>query len=124
VRRPAVAALAAYYAVTGVWPLLHMPSFEAVTGPKQDRWLVNMVGALALANGIALAVGLRRRPVLAETVALAVSSAVAFAAIDVTYVARRRIRPIYLADAAAELCLAAAVLFGGSETAPEKKSPA
>jgi hypothetical protein len=26
----------AYFLVTGVWPLVHMPSFLAVTGPKTD----------------------------------------------------------------------------------------
>jgi hypothetical protein len=111
-RRQAAAALSAYYVVTGIWPIAHMASFEAVTGRKHDHWLVNMVGALAIANGVTLAVGLKRRPLGAETVALAVASALAFVAIDVTYVARRRIRPVYLGDAAVELPLAAAVLFG------------
>jgi hypothetical protein len=36
---------AGYYCLTGVWPLLHMASFEAVTGPKVDDWLVKMVGS-------------------------------------------------------------------------------
>ncbi len=111
-RRRALAALAAYYAVTGVWPIAHMRSFETVTGPKTDTWLVNMVAALALANGTALAFGLRREKISTETTALAVCSALAFAAIDVVYVARGRIRPIYLGDAAVELALAAAIVAG------------
>ncbi len=112
-KRRAITALTAYYIVTGAWPILHMRSFEAITGRKRDRWLVKMVAALALANGVTLAVGLRRRPIGAETITLAVMSAAAFAVIDVTYVARGRIRSVYLADAAAEICLAAAVLCGG-----------
>jgi hypothetical protein len=36
VRRQALVAMAAYYIVSGVWPLAHMRSFEAVTGPKND----------------------------------------------------------------------------------------
>jgi hypothetical protein len=28
-----------------------MPSFEAVTGPKRERWLVRTVGVLVLAIG-------------------------------------------------------------------------
>jgi hypothetical protein len=111
-RRRAVTALAAYYVVTGAWPIVHMASFEALTGPKVDKWLVKMVGALAVANGIALAVGGRRDEASAETIALAVCSAIAFASIDVVYVARGRIRPVYLGDAAVEVALAAAVLFG------------
>jgi hypothetical protein len=112
VRRPALLAFALYYAGTGAWPLLSMRSFEAVTGPKVDRWLVKTVGALVLANAIAIGVGARRTKPSAETVALAICDALAFTAIDVTYVARGRISTIYLADAAVELALAAAVAFG------------
>ena len=65
-RRHAAAALSAYYVVTGIWPIAHMASFEAVTGRKHDRWVVNMVGASAIANGVTLAVGLRRRPLGAK----------------------------------------------------------
>ena len=114
-RRRALIALAAYYAVTGLWPIVSMRSFEAVTGPKTDRWLVKMVGALAMANAGALAFGLRRENVAAETIALGVMSAIAFAAIDITYVARRRIRPVYLADAAVEMLLAT-LLLSAEET--------
>jgi hypothetical protein len=39
-----------------------------------------------------------------------VCSAIAFTAIDVVYVTRRRIRPVYLADATVEIALAAAVV--------------
>ncbi len=100
---PVLAMMAGYYLVTGVWPLVNMRSFERVTGPKTDRWLVDTVGALILANGIALAAGARRRPPSAEVRVLAVADALAFIAIDVVFVLRRRIRPIYLADAAVEL---------------------
>jgi uncharacterized membrane protein len=30
----------------GVWPLVHMRSFEAALGPKIDRWLVYTVACL------------------------------------------------------------------------------
>ena len=104
--------MAAYYTATGAWPLVHMRSFEAVTGPKTDRWLVKMVGALALANGAVLAFGARRETVQPETVLLAVCSALAFSAIDVVYVTRGRIAPVYLGDAAVELALAALITAG------------
>lgn len=110
-RRGALMAMAAYYITTGAWPIVHLRSFEAVTGPKTDRWLVKMVAALAVGNGIALAVGARREKPSAETVALAVCSALAFTAIDVVYVTRGWILPIYLGDAAVELGLAAAILL-------------
>jgi hypothetical protein len=102
--------MAGYYVLTGAWPLVHMESFEAVTGPKTDRWLVRTVGALALANGIALAVGARLPEPSVETQALALLSSAAFATVDVAYVGAGRIRPIYLADAVAEISFAVALL--------------
>ena len=29
----------AFYAVSGLWSIVHLRSFEAVTGPKRDDWL-------------------------------------------------------------------------------------
>src|SRR5688572_7749977 len=107
-------AQAGYYGVTGLWPLIHLPSFEAVTGPKTDDWLVHMVGLLAAAIGLVLAVSARRIQVQsAEITLLAVSSALAFAAIDLWYGLSGRISPIYLADAAVQICLIAALLWSG-----------
>jgi len=113
-RRTIIASMAAYYGVTGAWPLIHMRSFEAVTGRKTDHWLVHMVGALAMANGLALGAGLMRRKPDAGTYALAIGSLVAFAAIDVTYVLRGTISAIYLGDAALELLFGAALCVGSS----------
>ena len=96
---------AVYYLGTGVWPLISMRSFEAVTGPKIDRWLVRMVGLLAASDGLALAAGLAAKSPSRETLVLAISSALAFAAIDVVYVAKRRISPLYLGDAVIEAAL-------------------
>ena len=104
--------MAAYYIASGVWPLAHMHSFEAVTGPKTDKWLVKMVAALVVANGVALAFGTRRDTIAAETIVLATCSAAAFAAIDLVFVSRGTIQPVYLGDAAVELALAAAIIAG------------
>ena len=97
-----------YYVVTGIWPLLSIRTFMKVTGPKTDIWLVKTVGVLiAVVGGVFLLSGsLGRVPV--EVVALAVGCAVGLTAIDVWYVARRVIAPIYLLDAAAEVALIAA----------------
>ena len=43
-----------YYLITGIWPLVHMESFLAVTGPKTDLWLVQTVGALIAVIGAML----------------------------------------------------------------------
>ena len=89
VARVALTAQAAYYVATGLWPLLHMASFEAVTGPKTDDWLVHMVARWGL-----------------EIRMLAIGGALAFAAIEIWYVFTGRISPIYLADTLPELLLA------------------
>src|SRR5438270_11614006 len=37
-----------YYLLTGVWPLVSIDTFQMVTGPKTDLWLVQTVGALII----------------------------------------------------------------------------
>jgi hypothetical protein len=108
VARAACLAQGLYYLVTGLWPLLHMPSFLRVTGPKTDLWLVRTVAGLIVAVALALLLALARETPVREVQALAVASACALLAIDVVYVCKRVISPIYLADAAAELALIAA----------------
>jgi hypothetical protein len=107
-RVSAVAAVqGSFYLATGVWPLVHIDSFQAVTGPKTDLWLVDTVGLLvAVIGGVLLVAALRRR-VTAEVGLLAVGAALALAGIDVVFVSREVIRPVYLADAAVELALVA-----------------
>ena len=98
---------AIFYIATGVWPFVSMRSFEAVTGPKVDRWLVKTVGALVAVIGGALALASRRRQLAPEVVLVAAGSAAALAAIDTVYVTKGRISPVYLLDAAAEIGLVA-----------------
>jgi hypothetical protein len=98
---------AIFYIVTGVWPFVSMRSFEAVTGPKVDRWLVKTVGALVAVIGCALALASRRRQLAPELALVAAGSAAALATIDTVYVAKRRISPVYLLDAVAEIALLA-----------------
>jgi hypothetical protein len=93
-----------YFALTGAWPLVHLESFLAVTGPKHDLWLVQTVGGLVLVMGLTMLVGAWRRP-SAESVFLAVTSAATLATVDVVFVLRRTIGPIYLLDALAEVGL-------------------
>lgn len=96
-----------FYVATGLWPILHMRSFEAVTGPKVDRWLAKTTGGLIAAVGVALIAGARARPTRALHW-LGVGSALALGISDVVYTLRGRISKAYLADAAAE-----GVIVGG-----------
>lgn len=107
---PEVAAVAqgAYYVATGVWPFVSMRSFLAVTGPKADLWLVKTVGGLVGVVGSALLLGGLRRRVTPELTLLGAGSAAALGAIESVYAYRRRISPVYLADALVEAALLAA----------------
>jgi hypothetical protein len=96
-----------YYVATGIWPLLSMRTFEAITGPKVDKWLVKTVGVLVSVIGATLWVGGTRRQVAPELKLLAMGSAAGLTAIEIVYVARRRISPIYLLDAALEAVIVA-----------------
>lgn len=97
----------AFYLVSGVWPLVHLGSFERITGPKTDGWLVKTVGVLVNVIGAVLLVAGRRGQPSGELCAIAAGSATGLAGIDTYYVSRGRISRIYLLDAAAELLLVA-----------------
>ena len=92
-----------YYLITGIWPLVHMESFLAVTGPKTDLWLVQTVGALIAVVGAALLLASASGRVTWEIALLGAASAIALALVDVTFVSREVIPSIYLADAAPEM---------------------
>ena len=96
-----------YFAVTGLWAIVDIRSFQVVTGPKVDLWLVKTVGALVGVIGSVLMLAAYRRRVGSEIVLLGVGSAASLTVIDVLYVARKRIASIYLLDALAELLLIA-----------------
>ncbi|NLX11379.1 MAG: hypothetical protein GXY36_17165 [Chloroflexi bacterium] len=103
----------AFFAVTGIWPLISPGTFQKVTGPKVDFWLVKTVGILIAVIGSALMLDGGKRRVTSSTRLLAVGSSLGLAAIDVYYAGVRRISPVYLLDAVAELALAGAWIVTG-----------
>lgn len=94
-----------YFLVTGIWPLLSISTFEAVTGPKTDDWLVQTVGALITVIAIVIAVAAIRQNITFEIMLLAIGSALGLALIDLVFVAQRIIPTVYLLDAVAEFIL-------------------
>jgi hypothetical protein len=110
--RYVVALQGLYYLATGLWPLVNLRSFEAVTGPKVDDWLVHTVGLLAAAIGIALLAGSSRSRLSMEILTLAVASAMAFGTIDLVYALRGTISRIYLADAIVQVVVMLGLLVG------------
>jgi len=106
-------AQAGYYVTTGLLPFVSRRAFEAVTGRKREWWLVQTVGALVTVVGSALLAGVRTDRVTPELRGIAAGSAASLAAIDIVYVAQRRIAPTYLADAAAQLALLGGLAAAG-----------
>jgi hypothetical protein len=87
---------AGYLAGTGIWAVVHRRSFEAVTGPKHDYWLVRIVGALAAVLGATLALAVARNRRTPEAVAAATGSVVVFSAAS-AWAGKNRSR-IYFGD--------------------------
>ena len=100
-------AQALFYVLTGVWSLVSIRTFQMVTGPKVDTWLVKTVGVLVMVIGAVLGMAGARRQWTPEIPLLAAGSAAGLAGIDVVYVAQKRISPVYLLDALAEVLLIA-----------------
>jgi hypothetical protein len=99
-----------FYVITGVWPLVSLRTFEAVTGPKVDGWLVKTTGVLIAVIGTTLVVSARRGRVPPEVAWLGGGGAAALGTVDLVYALRGRISRVYLLDAVVELGLAAAWL--------------
>lgn len=101
-RRALALAQGGYYLATGVWSLVSMRSFERVTGPKTDRWLVRTVGVLVSGIGIGLIESGARGRLSRELERASVICAAGLIAIEVPLALRGRIAPVYLLDAVAE----------------------
>lgn len=96
-----------YFVVTGIWPLLNMASFITATGPKQDTWLVEMVGLLSTSIGLTYIVASLRRRAL--PILLGYSVSFSFLVMDLVYVMSGEIDQIYLLDAGIQAAFIVAV---------------
>jgi hypothetical protein len=93
----------AYTLLTGLWALLDLTSFMAVTGPKTDLWLVKTVSVLFICIGLSfLAAHLKPANSSAGTL-LSVSTALAISGIDLYYALHGIISAVYIIDAAVQL---------------------
>jgi hypothetical protein len=95
-----------FYLATGLWALVDIQSFQLVTGPKTDLWLVKTVGLLVTVVGAVLISASRRGRITPEVALLAVGSALSLATIDLVYALSGRISAVYLGDAVVEIGLA------------------
>ena len=96
-----------YYLAAGLWPLLSMATFEAVSGPKTDDWLVKTVGVLVTVIGFVLMWAGFLNQVNAAVGVLAIGIAAGLAAVDFLYAMQGIIWPIYMLDGVAEVVLIA-----------------
>ena len=106
-----------YYVVSGVWAVVNRRGFEAMTGRKTDYWLVRTVGLLAAAIGVSLLAGARGARSSSATKVLGLTAGASFTAVDLVYVAKRQISPVYLGDAAVHALLAGFALRASREPA-------
>jgi hypothetical protein len=103
-----------YYLASGLWPILHLASFMAITGPKTDHWLVQSFGLLVAATGVVFLWRGVHGGVDQATRQFGIATSLALAAIDFWFVCSGAISAIYLADGVAEVALAAAWLWAAS----------
>lgn len=98
----------AYFLVTGLWPIISISTFQDITGPKQDIWLVKTFGLLVASIGLAMILAARRRPDYRLLMIFGILSAAALAGADIWYAALRDvIRFTYLIDALIEIIIVA-----------------
>lgn len=72
-----------YYLLTGLWAILHRPSFEIFTGPKTDYWLVVTVSLQICVVGVTLLAAGVKNGVSLPVRLLALCSAAGFFFVDV-----------------------------------------
>ena len=104
-KRLVTTAQGGYYLATGLWPLLSMPTFEAVSGPKVDDWLVRTVAVLVTVIGLVLLTAAMKNDTGAPVRVLAIGSAAGLGFIDFFYAMRGVIWPVYILDVVGELVL-------------------
>lgn len=100
-----------FYILSGGWALVGIESFQMITGPKTDLWLVRTVGSLLTLTGILLLVGACRRRVSVELAVIALGQNLILSAIALVYVWKGVILSIYLFDAMVQTTMALAWLF-------------
>ncbi|WP_224995588.1 hypothetical protein [Cesiribacter sp. SM1] len=103
-----------FWAATGIWPMIHLPSFLWVTGPKEDIWLLYTVSVLILVIGLLLSVAGFRKTVTLEIKWLGIGGALGLTAIDIIYSTRDVIADIYRYDAVAETIIILLWLWAGT----------
>lgn len=92
-----------FYVITGLWPIIHLRSFERITGRRREGWLAKAMGGMITAVGAALIVGSLESKAPRSLRVLGMGSALALGLADLVFATRgRKAQKAYLADAVAE----------------------
>ena len=91
----------------GLWPLVSMRTFEAVYGPKTDKWLEYTVAGLLVTMGTTQILSHSEKQLQLSRV-LGIGIASTLLAVDLVNVPKGRISRMYLQDAACEMFFLAA----------------
>lgn len=113
----------AFYVLSGLWPLLSPATFQWVTGPKEEFWLVRTVSLLLVVAGAVLFLAGRARRVTREIVLLGAGHAAMLAIVDVFCVFAPRTTGAYWLDAVLEIGLVAAWILLASKRAGHRPPP-
>ena len=100
-----------YTLITGVWPLIHIESFIAATGPKDDLWLVKTVGAMLIPVSVALAAFIWINASKVPAILLGGLTAIVFAIIDFHFALSDVISNVYMLDGLLQLIFIAGWLW-------------
>ena len=97
----------AYFVFGGAWPLLSLSTFEVVTGPKYDDWLVRSVALLLVVAGIILLTQ-PKRYIERSAVTLAIGTSFSLGCVAMISSAGGWISSVYFLDGTMHLLFAAA----------------
>jgi hypothetical protein len=95
-----------FYVITGLWPLFSMRTFEKITGPKTDKWMVKTFGLVLSVDGFIFLGSSFLQPSV-STVILSIGTALVLLSVDLRYTIKKIISKVYLVDAVAEAAFAA-----------------
>jgi hypothetical protein len=100
-----------YYLITGLWPLINIQSFLAVTGCKTDLWLVKTFGITLACIGATILMSGREKAVNFPILFLSLATAASLTCSDFYYSLKEIISWVYLIDGSVEILLVLIVLF-------------
>lgn len=101
-----------YYLITAIWPLVSIRTFEKVSGPKIDKWLVYTVSLLLLGPSLLyLYSGFSDSEVHNSIIFLALINAIALTFIDVYFSFKKVIWKTYLIDAVLQILIMVALII-------------